>query len=155
MKLNRKLSEALGKVIAAQTAGLLQLKIHRNLCQTWGYVRLTQDLRSEEERHSARLDAVMCKAVSLSYAVALDGDTLPQLKVGQTVEEVLENDKQLAEALLEPIIALHEAFAGDLRSQALAQGLAVETGDRVSHLECQLELMRQLGTENYLAARCV
>jgi bacterioferritin len=78
---------------------------------------------------------------------------LGKVKVGETVAEQLKLDHELeldAVAKLNKAIAL-ATEAGDNGSRDLFEDILESEEDHVNWLEAQLELIRQVGEENYLA----
>jgi bacterioferritin len=78
---------------------------------------------------------------------------LGKVKVGETVPEQLKLDHALE---LEAVAKLNKAIAlatetGDNGSRDLFEDMLESEEDHVNWLEAQLELIRQVGEENYLA----
>jgi len=151
MKGNGKVIEVLNEILTAELTGINQYFVHAKMCGNWGYERLAEAIRKEsmeEMRHAEEL---------IERILFLDGlpniQRLAKVKVGEKVAEQLKLDHELE---LEAVAKLNKAIAlateaGDNGSRDLFERILKSEEDHVNWLEAQLELIRQVGEENYLA----
>jgi bacterioferritin len=151
MKGSGKVIEVLNEILTAELTGINQYFVHAKMCGNWGYERLAEAIRKEsmeEMRHAEEL---------IERILFLDGlpniQRLGKVKVGEKVAEQLELDHELE---LEAVAKLNKGIAlateaGDNGSRDLFERILKSEEDHVNWLEAQLELIRQVGEENYLA----
>ena len=151
MKGNDKVIDLLNEVLTGELSAVNQYWLHARMCENWGYQRLWKKVREEsldEMKHADKL---------IDRLLYLDG--LPNLqryhkiKVGQTVPEQLQLDLNVEKAavkLLNDGIELCRSL-GDNGSRELLEGILVAEEEHVNWLEAQLELIAQVGVENYLS----
>jgi bacterioferritin len=151
MKGNTKLIEALNDVLTAELTGINQYFIHAKMCENWGYRRLAEVNRKEsigEMKHADEL---------IERILFLDGlpnmQRLGKVRVGETVAEQLKLDHSLE---LDAIGRLNKTIAlavdvGDNGSRELLEKILVSEEEHVDWLEAQIELLKQVGEQNYLA----
>jgi len=146
-----KVIDLLDEVLTGELSAVNQYWLHARMCENWGYQRLWKKIREEsidEMKHADKL---------VDRVLYLDG--LPNLQryhkinVGQTVPEQLQLDLDVEKGaikLLNDGIELCRSL-GDNGSRELLEEILVAEEEHVNWLESQLELIRQVGTENYLS----
>ena len=151
MKGHDKVIDLLNEVLTGELSAVNQYWLHARMCENWGYQRLWKKVRDEsldEMKHADKL---------IDRLLYLDG--LPNLQryhkinVGQTVPEQLQLDLDVEKAavkLLNDGIELCRSL-GDNGSRELLEGILVAEEEHVNWLEAQLELISQVGVENYLS----
>jgi bacterioferritin len=151
MKGRTKVIEALNDVLTAELTGINQYFVHAKMCDNWGYERLAEVIRKEsieEMKHAEEL---------IERILFLDGvpniQRLGKVKVGEKVAEQLKLDYALE---LEAVANLNKAVAlasdaGDNGSRDLLEEILKSEEEHANWLEAQLELIRQVGEDNYLA----
>ncbi|HSD10326.1 MAG TPA: bacterioferritin [Candidatus Binatia bacterium] len=151
MKGSAKIIEALNDILTAELTGINQYFVHAKMCDNWGYERLAEAIRKEslgEMKHAEEL---------IERILFLEGlpniQRLGKVKVGEKVAEQLKLDHALE---LEAIAKLNKAIAlatdaGDNGSRDLFEDILESEEDHVNWLEAQLELIAQVGDDNYLA----
>lgn len=143
--------ELLNEVLTAELTAVNQYFIHAKLCDNWGFARLASHTRAEsidEMRHAEQV---------IERVLYFDGvpnmQRLFPVKVGETVKEQFELDLGLEKVAIERLnrgIAACVAKA-DNATRALFEGILVSEEEHADWLETQLEAMRLVGEENYLA----
>lgn len=143
--------ELLNEVLTAELTAVNQYFIHAKLCDNWGFARLASHTRAEsidEMRHAEQV---------IERVLYFDGvpnmQRLFPVKVGETVREQFELDLGLEKVAIERLnrgIAACVAKA-DNATRALLEGILVSEEEHADWLETQLEAMRLVGEENYLA----
>jgi len=143
--------ELLNEVLTAELTAVNQYFVHAKMCANWGYERLAEHIRAEsidEMRHAETL---------IERILYFDGvpnvQRLLPLAVGETVPEQFESDLQVEYAAVDRLnrgIALC-VERGDNGTRELLAGLLTAEEEHVDWLETQLESIRQIGPEPYLA----
>jgi bacterioferritin len=143
--------DLLNEVLTAELTAINQYFLHAKLCGHWGFDRLKAKIRHEsidEMRHAETLT---------DHILLLEGlpnyQRLNTLSLGENVEEALQNDLQLEYVMVERLnkgIALCVA-QGDNATRALLEKILVSEIEHIDWLETQLESIRQVGLQNYLA----
>jgi bacterioferritin len=143
--------ELLNEVLTAELTAINQYFIHAKMCDNWGYHRLASHGRDEsidEMKHADRI---------IERILYFDGvpnmQRLFPVRVGETVAEQLEFDKQLEYTAVE---RLNNGIAkcvekGDNGTRELLADILVSEEDHIDWLETQQETIRQIGLERYLA----
>jgi bacterioferritin len=151
MKGNAKLLEALNEILTGELTGINQYFVHAKMCANWGYKRLAEVNRQEsigEMKHAEEL---------IERILYLEGvpnmQRLEKVRVGETVPEQIKLDHGLevvAVGRLNKAIAL-ATEVGDNGSRELLEEILVSEEEHIDWLEAQLDLIEQVGVENYLA----
>jgi bacterioferritin len=151
MQGNAKVIAALNQALQEELTAVSQYFIHAEMCENWKYVKLAKYLKKQsisEMKHAERL---------IEHILFLDG--IPnmsgptQIKIGKTVKEQLEND--LA-AELDAVKSYNLAvkLSRDEADNGSADLFAANLKDEEDHadwLEAQLNQIREIGYERYLA----
>jgi bacterioferritin len=151
MKGNAKLIEALNDVLTAELTGINQYFIHAKMCANWGYKRLADTNRKESVDEMKHADELIERILFLDGVPNMQ--RLGKVRVGETAPEQLKLDHGLeldAVGRLNKTIAL-AVDVGDNASRELLEKILVSEEDHVDWLEAQLELIKQVGEQNYLA----
>jgi bacterioferritin len=133
MKGDENIIRLLNQLLTNELTAINQYLIQASMCENWGYERLAAKLREDSADERKHADALIERILFLEGVP--DMETYNALRVGETVREQLENDLQLEHAV---IAFLNEAIAA-----------ARDANDNGT--ESQLELIRQVGEQNYLA----
>jgi bacterioferritin len=146
-----KVIELLNDVLTAELSAINQYFIHAKMCENWGYLRLGAYVRGES------IDEMKHAEVLIERILFLDGvpnlQRLNSIKVGETVPEQYEVDLALEYVAVKRLndgIAACVA-AGDNTTRALLEEILVSEEEHVDWLETQIETIRQIGEQNYLA----
>jgi bacterioferritin len=151
MKGNAKLIEALNEVLTGELTGINQYFIHAKMCANWGYKHLAEHNRKESVEEMKHADELIERILFLDGVPNMQ--RLGKVRVGETVPEQLKLDHALeieAVARFNKTIAL-AVDVHDNASRELLEKMLVSEEEHVDWLEAQLELIKQVGEENYLA----
>jgi bacterioferritin len=143
--------ELLNECLTAELTAVNQYFIHAKMQANWGYERLAKrgrDEAVEEMRHAEDL---------IDRILFLDGvpnmQRLFPIKVGQSVREQFtaeyETEVEAITRYNQGIQLCHDS--GDAVSRALLERLAADETHHADWLEAQIDLINQVGLENYLA----
>jgi bacterioferritin len=151
MKGSAKVIELLNEVLTGELTAINQYFIHAKMCADWGYARLAKQIREEsidEMKHADEL---------IERILFLDGvpnvQRYGKITVGETVREQFELDLQLEHTAIERLrkgIALCREELDEVSRDMLEHILTSEE-EHTDWLETQLELIKQVGEQNYLA----
>ena len=153
MKGNDQVLSLLSDLLTNELTAINQYFVHAKMCQNWGYERLASKIREESIDEMKHADMVISRILFLEGVPNLQ--KLNKLRVGETVKEQLESDLQLeytAIGFLNQGIAAART-AGDNASEDLFTRILVSEEEHTDWIETQLELIRQVGEQNYLAQK--
>ena len=151
MKGNAKLIEALNEILTGELTAINQYFIHAKMCANWGYHRLAHENREESMDEMKHADRVIERILFLDGVPNMQ--RLEKVRVGETVLEQLKLDLKLEEAAI-PRLNKSIALAvdvGDNTTRELLEDILKAEEEHVDWLEAQLELIKQVGEQNYLA----
>jgi bacterioferritin len=151
MKGNAKLIEALNEILTGELTAINQYFVHAKMCDNWGYERLAHKVREESISEMKHADELIERILFLEGIPNLQ--RLDKVRVGETVVEQLKLDLKLEEAAVprfNKAIGLAVEVADNTTRELLARMLKSEE-EHVDWLESQLELISQVGEQNYLA----
>ncbi len=142
---------ALNEVLTAELTAINQYFLHAKMCANWGYQRLFAKIHAEsidEMKHASEL---------IDRILYLGGvpnvQRLGKINIGETVDEMLRVDLNLENEAV-PRLNNHIALCrdkGDNGSRILLDSILASEEEHVDWLEAQLDLITQIGIENYLS----
>lgn len=141
----------LNEVLTAELTAINQYFIHAKMCDNWGYERLAEKNRDESIDEMKDADEVIERILYLDGVPNMQ--RMNPVMVGETVEEQLRLDLELERAAIERYnraIALAVAKSDNGTRDLLEKKLVGEES-HADWLESQLELISQVGLQNYLA----
>jgi bacterioferritin len=151
MKGNAKLIEALNEILTGELTAINQYFVHAKMCENWGYHRLAHKNREESIGEMKHADELIERILFLEGVPNMQ--RLEKVRVGETVAEQLKLDLKLEEVAI-PRLNKSIALAvdvGDNTTRDLLEDMLESEEKHVDWLESQLELIRQVGEQNYLA----
>jgi bacterioferritin len=143
--------ELLNEVLTAELTAINQYFVHAKMCGNWGYERLAKHNYDESIDEMRDAEKVVERILYLEGLPNLQ--RLGTVRVGENVREQFELDLDLERAAIERYnrgVALAVA-KGDNGTRDLLEDLLEGEEEHADWLESQLELIRQVGIENYLA----
>ncbi len=151
MKSTEEILTLLNQLLTNELTAINQYFIHAKMCQNWGYERLAGKLRDESIDEMKHADLVISRVLFLEGVPNLQ--RYHKLHVGETVREQLESDLQLEYSAIAFLNQGIEAArkANDNASEDLMTKILVSEEEHTDWIETQLELIRQVGEQNYLA----
>ena len=151
MKGNDRIINLLNDVLTHELTSINQYFIHARMCENWGYERLWKRLRAESIDEMKHADELIERVLYLEGLPNVQ--RLGKVNVGQTVPDQmrldLESEKTAIKMLNDGIELCRELL--DSGSRDLLEKILHGEEDHANWLEAQLELISQVGTENYLA----
>ncbi len=151
MKGNDQVLELLNLLLTNELTAINQYVIHAKMCENWGFERLAAVLRAESIDEMKHADEVITRILFLQGVPNLQ--RYNKLQVGETVKEQLESDLQLERVAIEFLNKGVQTArdVGDNTTEDLFTRILVAEEKHTDWIETQLELIRQVGEQNYLA----
>ncbi len=143
--------EMLNEVLTAELTAVNQYFIHYRMCENWGYDRLADKNRDESIDEMKDADRVIARILYLDGIPNMQ--RLNPVAVGETPHEQLLLDLELEKAAIERYnrgIALAVA-KGDNGTRELFERQLLGEESHADWIEAQLELIGQVGLQNYLS----
>lgn len=151
MRRDDQLPALLNELLGHELTAVNQYLLHASTCERWGYQRLAEKLHEESAGERTHADMLIERILFLEGTP--DMQRYGTIRGGATVKEMLEAALALeyeAIAALEAGIAKARALGDNATEDLLTQILVAENDD-TQWIESQLELMRQVGQQTYLA----
>ncbi len=151
MKGDAKVIELLNEVLTGELTSINQYFLHARMFSNWGYHRLGELERKESIDEMKHADALIERVLFLEGLPNVQ--RLGKINIGQTVQDALKSDLGLemtAVPLLNKGIQLCRDV-GDNGSEDLLMKILESEEEHVDWIEAQLELIKQVGEQNYLA----
>jgi bacterioferritin len=150
MKGNEEVLNLLNELLTNELTAINQYFIHAKMCENWGYERLAHKIREESIDEMRHADLVISRILFLEGVPNLQ--RLHKLRVGESVKEQLESDLQLEYAAIAFLNQGVDAArrANDNATEDLMTKILVSEEQHTDWIETQLELIRQIGEQNYL-----
>ena len=151
MRGNEQVIAILNEVLKAELTAINQYFLHAEMQENWGYARLFKITRKESIEEMTHAEALMERILYLDGTPTMS--ELFPLRIGQTVKEQLENDLQLE---YEAVPRLNRGIklcveVDDNGTRELLRKILSDEEHHVDFLEAQLNVIREVGIENYLA----
>ena len=151
MKGNDEVLTLLNNLLTNELTAINQYFVHAKMCENWGFERLAHKIREESIDEMRHADQVISRILFLEGVPNLQ--RYHKLRVGETVKEQLESDLQLEYAAIQflnqGIKAARDAH--DNATEDMMTKILVSEEQHTDWIESQLELIRQVGEQNYLA----
>lgn len=151
MKGDPKVMGMLQEVLKAELTAINQYFLHAEMQENWGYERLAKHTRAEsidEMKHAEKL---------LERMLYLDGSPNMsdyfKINIGGNVKQQFQNDVEVEYAAVKRLNGfIKECSAlGDAGTRELFEHILVDEEEHVDYLEAQLQMISDMGIENYLA----
>jgi bacterioferritin len=151
MQGNPRIIETLNDVLTAELTAINQYFIHAKMCDNWGYDRLAEHIKDESIDEMKHADSIIERILFLEGVPNMQ--RLYPVRVGETVKEQFELDLAVE---VEAVKRFNDGIAlavevGDNATRHMLEEMLVSEEDHADWLETQLEAMRQVGEQNYLA----
>src|SRR3954468_4258242 len=151
MKGNDEVLTLLNNLLTNELTAINQYFVHAKMCENWGFERLAHKIREESIDEMRHADQVITRILFLEGVPNLQ--RYHKLRIGETVKEQFESDLQLE---YQAIAFLNQGIdvarkAGDNGTEDMMTKILVSEEEHTDWLESQLDLMRQVGEQNYLS----
>ena len=152
MKVLGEMASGLSSLVQVHGTILQQLRIHKNICQLWGYEKFMSKISYQNDAVCIHFDKLIL--MMLRAEINFDLQNLNKLNIGQTVEEIIVSDRIMAEACRDLASRLSLISSQNVEIRQTLEDMALLQGSYAQSMAQQLELVRQMGTQLYLATRC-
>lgn len=153
MKGSQAIIDALNSVLTKELTAINQYFLHARMLQNWGLEKLGK------LEYKASIDEMKHADELIKRILFLEGlpnlQKLDRLKIGQTLQEVLESDLEVENAAvphLKKCIQLAESES-DYVTRDLFKDILKSEEEHVDWLETQLHLLKKIGEQNYMQSQ--
>lgn len=152
LKIPSELFERLESLARVHATVLQQLRIHKNICKYLGFHKMVEVLHGHRETVSVQYDEIIQSILATEQN--FDLQILNTLSIGQTIEEIFTSDRDMAVECHHAASDLVGAAGHHIAIKDIAYNIALAQNKFILFLDQQLQLVRQMGTQNYIATRC-
>jgi bacterioferritin len=151
MQGDRKIIDLLNDVLTAELTAINQYFVHAEMCENWGYDRLSKKIRKHSIGEMKHAEEIIERILFLEGIPNMQ--RLGKINIGETVPEILNADLALELDALPRLNKGSETCrdAGDNTTRQLIEAILKEEEEHVDWLEAQIGLIAQVGAQNYLA----
>jgi bacterioferritin len=152
MKGSDKVIDQLNEILTAELTAINQYFIHAKMCRNWGYKRLYKALYDESIDEMKHADDLIERILFLEGVPNVQ--RYNKITVGESVKEQFELDLQMEYGAVQRFRNAIKVARDDERDEVTAEMLEhmlVSEEHHVDWIETQLELIEQVGLQNYLA----
>ena len=151
MQGNPQILAVLNDVLTAELTAINQYFCHAKMLSNWGYKTLAKHVRGESIDEMKHADELIERILFLDGVPNLQ--RLGKLSIGENVKEQFQNDLAME---YDAVKRFNDAVKlcrdlGDNGTEHMLKEMLVSEEHHVDWLETQLELMKQLGDQNYLS----
>ena len=151
MKGDKKVIEVLNEVLTAELTAINQYFVHAEMCENWGFKRLQKVIRHHSIGEMKHAEEVIERILFLEGVPNVQ--RLGKINIGESVEEQFKVDLALE---LDALPRLNKGIevcreVDDNGSRLLLEEILHEEEEHVDWLEAQIDQVRQMGIQNYLA----
>lgn len=143
--------DLLNDVLTLELTAVNQYFLHARMCENWGYEKLWKVIRKESIDEMKHADRLITRILFLEGLPNLQ--RLGKINVGQSVKEMfdldLEVERKSVSTLNDGIKTARDV--NDNGTVELLEHILVDSEEHVDWLEKQLELISQVGEQNFLA----
>jgi bacterioferritin len=155
MKGDPKVIAVLSEVLKAELTAINQYFLHAEMCENWGYQRMSKLIRKES------IEEMVHAEKCIERILYLDGtpnmSDYFKINVGATLEQQLKNDLELEYTAVKRLnegIPVCEA-QHDNGSRDLLRQILLDEEHHIDWLEGQLHAISEMGIQNYLAQQLI
>jgi bacterioferritin len=141
----------LSEMLKEELGAINQYMLHAEMQENWGYPKLAQMTKMQSIGEMKHAEQIMERILFLEGMPQMD--KMGTLRIGKDVKQQIENDLALEKGAVTDYNKAMETCrkAGDNASADFLLIILKDEEQHVDQLETQLQLIAQLGLENYLA----
>ena len=151
MKGNKKVIKMLNALLADELTAINQYIVHSEMCANWGYERLHKAMEKRAVDEMKHAEKLIARILFLEGSPVVSN--LNKITIGAQVEAQHANDW----AAENPAIAAYNdgirlaVEIGDHGTRDLLEANLVDEESHIDWIEAQLDQIKQMGIQNYLA----
>jgi len=144
-----KVIEYFNKSLRHELTAVNQYWLHYRILDDWGFKDLAKKWRAESIEEMQHADRIIARILFLDGFPNMQ--VLDPLRIGQTVEEILQADlaAEIDARALYLEAANYCASINDRVSKNIFEEIARDEEEHIDFLETQMELIRQVGVQLY------
>lgn len=151
MKGDKEVIKHLNNALKGELTAINQYFLHAKMLEDWGVSKLAAHEKAESIEEMVHAEKLIDRILLLEGLPNLQD--LGKLKIGETVEEVIKSDMSLEQ---EGIAGYREGIAaaekaGDYVTADLFKAILAEEEVHLDHQETQLQMINDMGLQNFLA----
>lgn len=153
MKGKPEILNTLNDLLADELTAISQYMVHSEMCDQWGYEALHSAIEKQAKDEMRHAEMIIQRILFLEGAQTMS--KLNQMKIGQTVEQMVASDEEAEAGAVQGYNAAIEQ-AIELQDHGTRELLDSILKDEEAHLdwnEQQRDLIAQMGLENYLTTK--
>ncbi len=150
MKGDPKVIEFLNKALTNELTAINQYWLHYRVLDDWGVTKLAEYERGESIEEMQHADKLAERILFLNGLPNFQA--IHNLRVGETVEEILKADMAVEEDAI-PLLTDAIEYCEKVRdyvSRDLFAGILANEEEHVDFLETQFDMIERMGLENYV-----
>jgi bacterioferritin len=153
MRGDAKIIDVLNQVLKAELTAINQYFLHAEMCENWGYYKLSKKIKIESISEMKHAEACIERILYLEGTPNMN--ELFKINIGKDVPSQMQSDLELE---YDAVKRLNEGIrlATDLNDNGtrdLLVQILKEEEDHVDWIEAQLQNIKDVGVQNYLAAQ--
>jgi bacterioferritin len=153
MRGDQKIIDVLNQILKAELTAINQYFLHAEMCENWGYYKLSKKIKVESISEMKHAEACIERILYLEGTPNMS--ELFRINVGKDVPTQMQSDLELeydaVTRLNDGIRLAHEV--GDNGTRDLLTQILKEEEEHVDWIEAQLQNIKDVGIQNYLAAQ--
>lgn len=151
MKAKQGVIELLNKILTADLTAINQYFVHAKMCANWGYDRLHHKVRERSIDEMKDADELISHILYLEDVPNVQ--RMNTVHIGETVPEQLKLDLKAEQEMLALLSegVTHCAKVSDFTTRHMLEEMAKDVDGHIDWIETQMETIKQIGVENYLA----
>ncbi len=151
MKGNEKVIKKLDELLADELTAIAQYMVHSEMCDNWGYERLHKSIEARAIQEMKHAEKLIARILFLEGTPTVG--RMNPTQIGPDVRRQIENDLEAEKTAVHGYnAAIHLADElGDAVTRNLFEEILREEDAHVDWLEAQIDQIKQMGLENYLA----
>lgn len=151
MKGNERIIERLNALLADELTGINQYIVHSEMCANWGYKHLHEVIEKRAIEEMKHAESLLARILFLEGRPSVS--SLNKINIGAQAEEQLANDWAAEDNAIK---AYNEGIrlateVGDNGTRDLFESFLTAEEDHIDWIEAQLDQIKQMGIQNYLA----
>ncbi len=151
MKGDKAVIKCLNNSLKGELTAINQYFLHAKMLEDWGISKLAKHEKAESIEEMMHAEKVIDRILLLEGLPNLQD--LGKLHIGQNVKEIIEGDMKLE---IDGIAGYREGIkvaeaAGDYVTSDLFKAILADEEGHLDHLETQLQMINDMGIENFLA----